>query len=51
MNIGVNIDFIKGFVVGIRHFDPEEYAPYYEIQLFLLIFRFNIYIFPKQEEE
>lgn len=51
MNIGFNIDIIKGLVLGIRHFDPEEYAPYFEVQIFLLVIRLNIYIFPQQEEE
>jgi hypothetical protein len=37
MNIAVNIDIIKGILLGIRHFDPEEYAPYYEVQFYLLV--------------
>jgi len=51
MNIGVNIDIIKGILLGIRHFEPEEYAPYYEVQFYLLVFRVSFYIFPPKEEE
>jgi len=35
MTIEFGIGWAKGLVFGIRHFQPEEYAPYYEIQIFL----------------
>jgi hypothetical protein len=49
MKLGFQISLIKGIVLGIRHFDPEEYAPYYEIQFFILVFRLTIYIFDSEE--
>ena len=45
MEIGVNL--IKGIIFGIRHFDPEEHAPYFEIQLFIGIIQFYIIIHKK----
>jgi hypothetical protein len=47
MNIGMNIDFVKGLLFGIRHFDPDEYHPYLEVQLYILFIRINIFIFSK----
>ena len=35
MKIEFGIGWSKGLVFGIRHFKPEEYAPYFEIQIFL----------------
>jgi len=51
MNFAIEIDFVKGLMIGVRHFDPEEFAPYYEMQVFLLILRVNFYYIPRQEEE
>jgi len=49
MKLGFQLELIKGLLVGIRHFEPEEFAPYTEIQFFLLVFRFTIYIFDSEE--
>ena len=35
MKLAFGIQWAKGFLVGVRHFQPEEYAPYYEVQFFL----------------
>ena len=44
MKIAIGIEWAKGFLVGIRHFPPEEQAPYYEIQFFLGIIQIFIII-------
>ena len=44
MKIAIGIEWSKGFLVGIRHFPPEELAPYYEIQFFLGLIQIFIII-------
>ena len=44
MKIAIGIEWAKGFLVGVRHFPPEEYAPYYEIQFFLGLIQIFIII-------
>ena len=44
MRIGGGITWAKGIVFGVRHFQPEEYAPYYEIQFFLGLIQIFIII-------
>jgi len=51
MNFAIEIEFVKGLMIGVRHFDPEEEAPYYEVQVFLLMLRLNFYFIPSEEEE
>lgn len=47
----LQFDLIKGLMVGVRHFDPDEYHPYTEVQIFLLVFRINVIFIENQEEE
>jgi len=44
MMIEFGIQWAKGFLFGIRHFQPEEHAPYYEIQIFLGLIQIFIII-------
>ena len=44
MRLAVGITWAKGIVFGVRHFQPEEYAPYYEIQFFLGLIQIFIII-------
>ena len=44
MKIAFGIQWAKGLLFGIRHFQPEEYAPYYEIQFFLGLIQIFIII-------
>jgi hypothetical protein len=44
MSIAFGLDWAKGILFGIRHFPPEEQAPYYEIQFFLGIIQIFIII-------
>jgi len=44
MNLAFGITWAKGIIFGIRHFPPEEYAPYYEIQFFLGLIQIYIII-------
>jgi|TARA_R110000744_G_scaffold177522_1_gene296424 hypothetical protein len=51
MNFIIELELLKGVMIGIRHFDPEEDAPYYEVQLFFLMLRVNLYFLPIEKEE
>tara|TARA_R110000824_G_scaffold40075_1_gene120403 strand:- start:659 stop:823 length:165 start_codon:yes stop_codon:yes gene_type:complete len=44
MKFGFGVTWAKGLVFGIRHFQPEKYAPYYEIQFFLGLIQIFIII-------
>ena len=44
MKIELGMGWAKGLVFGIRHFKPEEYAPYFEIQFFLGLIQIFIII-------
>ena len=44
MKFELGIGWSKGLIVGIRHFQPEEYAPYYEVQFFLGLIQIYIII-------
>ena len=44
MKISVGIQWAKGMLFGVRHFLPEEHAPYYEIQFFLGLIQIFIII-------
>ena len=44
MKVAIGIEWAKGFLVGIRHFPPEEHAPYYEVQFFLGLIQIFIII-------
>ena len=44
MKFEFGIGWSKGLLVGIRHFQPEKYAPYYEVQLFLGLIQIYIII-------
>ena len=44
MNISIGVCWSKGLMLGVRHFQPEEYAPYYEIQFFLGLIQIFILI-------
>jgi len=44
MKITFGTQWAKGLLFGIRHFQPEEYAPYYEIQFFLGLIQIFIII-------
>jgi len=44
MDIEFGINWSKGLVFGVRHFKPEEYAPYFEIQFFLGLIQIYIII-------
>ena len=44
MKLAFGIQWAKGFLVGVRHFQPEEYAPYYEVQFFLGLIQIFIII-------
>jgi len=44
MKIELGIGWSNGLVFGIRHFQPEEYAPYFEIQFFLGLIQIYIII-------
>ena len=50
MNIEIALGIFKGLAIGIRHFDPVEYAPYYEVQIYFLMFRLDIFFIPTSEE-
>jgi len=44
MKIEFGIGWSRGLVFGVRHFQPEEYAPYFEIQFFLGLIQIFIII-------
>ena len=44
MSIVFGIQWAKGLLLGVRHFKPEEHAPYYEIQFFLGLIQIFIII-------
>jgi hypothetical protein len=44
MVIELGIQWSKGILFGVRHFPPEEYAPYYEVQFFLGLIQIFIII-------
>ena len=44
MRFTFGINWAKGILFGVRHFQPEEYAPYYEIQIFLGLIQIFIII-------
>lgn len=44
MKIELGMGWAKGLVFGVRHFKPEEYAPYFEIQFFLGLIQIFIII-------
>ena len=44
MKIAFGAAWAKGMLFGVRHFQPEEYAPYYEIQIFLGLIQIYIII-------
>ena len=44
MVIEIGVNWAKGLIFGIRHFQPEEYAPYYEVQFFLGLIQIFIII-------
>ena len=44
MHLTLGVDWAKGFLIGIRHFPPAEYAPYYEVQFFLGLIQIFIII-------
>ena len=44
MDIEFGMNWSKGLVFGVRHFKPEEYAPYFEIQFFLGLIQIYIII-------
>ena len=44
MTFTFGIQWAKGLLFGVRHFQPEEYAPYYEIQFFLGLIQIFIII-------
>ena len=44
MKLGFGLTWAKGIVFGVRHFQPEEHAPYYEIQFFLGLIQIFIII-------
>ena len=44
MKFSIGITWTKGLLFGIRHFNPEEYAPYYEVQIFLGLIQIYIII-------
>ena len=44
MKLTFGFTWAKGLLFGIRHFQPEEYAPYYEIQIFLGLIQIFIII-------
>jgi len=44
MKLGFGLTWAKGIVFGVRHFQPEEHAPYYEVQFFLGLIQIFIII-------
>jgi len=44
MKIAFGVGWAKGILFGVRHFPPEEHAPYYEIQFFLGLIQIFIII-------
>ena len=44
MKIELGAGWSNGLVFGVRHFQPEEYAPYFEIQFFLVLIQIYIII-------
>ena len=50
MNIAVNMNLLKGLMIGIRHFEPDEQHPYFEVQIYILLFSINIFFIQESEE-
>ena len=44
MKVAFGIQWAKGMLFGVRHFPPEEHAPYYEVQFFLGLIQIFIII-------
>ena len=47
MKLAFGIQWAKGLLFGIRHFQPEEYAPYYEVQFFSAVIQIFIIKYKK----
>ena len=50
MRIAVNINMMQGLMIGVRHFEPDEHHPYFEVQVYILLITINIFFIKESEQ-